>query len=61
MAKIEDIGQVARNKKAVEDNSIDTGWNVQIEDGDADYGEKIFNARPTDRIGLLPTNKSKDR
>ena len=53
MAKI-DVRQINKNRQVMQDSTIDSPYVPQIEDSDADYGVRLFDFLPKDRVGLMP-------
>lgn len=49
-----DSEQVARNRRVMNDSTIDSPYVAHIEDCDADYGEYLYDNLPTDRVGFMP-------
>ena len=60
MARI-DTGAIDRNRRLMENSTIESPYVAQIEDSDADYGEQLYDNLPGDRIGLLPSNEKNRR
>ena len=58
MARI-DTDAINRNRKVMENSTVEGPYVPQIEDSDADYGEKLYGEMPGDRIGLMPSNEKK--
>jgi hypothetical protein len=53
MAKI-DTAQINRNRRIMADSTVESPYNAVIEDGDADYGERLYDQLPVDHLKLLP-------
>ena len=49
-----DVEQINRNRRVMNDSTIDSPFVAHIEDSDADYGEFLYDNMPTDRVGILP-------
>ena len=49
-----DVDQINRNRRLTADSTLETPWNTQIDDSDADFAEHAFDQMPADKVGLLP-------
>jgi hypothetical protein len=56
MAKI-DVQRINKNRRLMENSTIDSPYCPQIEDCDADYGEQLYGNMPPDKVGFLPANE----
>jgi hypothetical protein len=56
-----DVDQINRNRRVMQDSTIDSPLVPQIEDGDADYGEKLYDNLPEDRVNLLPPTEKQSK
>lgn len=52
-----DIDQINRNRRVMEDSTIDSPYIFPLEDSDADFPEYLYDRVPGDRVGLLPPNE----
>ena len=52
-----DVDQIERNRRLTEDNTVDSPFNEEIMAGEANYGERLYDQLPEDRVGFLPTNR----
>lgn len=56
-----DSDQIYKNRRTMDDSTLESPFNAEIEDGDADYGEYLFDNLPDDRVGFMPpTEKRKE-
>ena len=53
------IKQIKRNRSVMEDSTIQSPYEPQIGDSDADYGEKLYDQMPQDKVGFMPSNEKK--
>jgi hypothetical protein len=58
MAKI-DTNQIDRNRRTVANSTLESPWNTQIEDSDADFAQPLFDELPIDRVGFMPPLEDK--
>lgn len=56
MARI-DTDAINRNRKVMQDSTIDSPYVPVIEDSDADFGQKLYDNMPADRVGFMPSNE----
>jgi hypothetical protein len=56
-----DTEQIARNRRVMEDSTIDSPFVAHIEDSDADYGSELYDQLPPDHIDLLPVEKKRGK
>ena len=49
-----DVGQIERNTRLIEDSTQDTPFNEEMMAGDADYGERLYDNLPVDKVGFMP-------
>jgi hypothetical protein len=49
-----DTKQIKENRRVMEESTIESPYVPVISDGDADFGERLYNQLPTDSVGLLP-------
>ncbi len=52
-----DLDQINKNRRVMENSTVDSPYVAHIEDSDADYGEKLYDNVPGDRVGLMPPNE----
>jgi hypothetical protein len=52
-----DVDQINRNRRIMEDSTIDSPYIAPLEDSDADFPEMLFDRVPGDRVGHLPPNE----
>jgi hypothetical protein len=55
-----DIEQINRNRRVMNNSTIDSPYVAHIEDADADYGEQLYDKLPEDLVGLLPPLAEKE-
>ena len=55
-----DVQQIERNRRLIEDSTRESPQNEEIMAGDADYGERLYDQLPQDRVGFM-TNGHKRR
>ena len=55
-----DVEQLDRNRRVMNDSTIDSPFVVEIEAGDADYGEYLFDNLPGDRVGFMPAAEKRE-
>jgi hypothetical protein len=48
-----DVEQINRNLRTTEDSTFESPINEEIDAGDADYGDVLFNSLPNDKVGFL--------
>ena len=53
MAKL-DTAQINKNRRVMADSTIESPYNAVIEDGDADYGERLYDQLPEDPLKQIP-------
>jgi len=53
MARI-DTEQINKNRRLMADSTIESPINPTIEDCDADYGERLYDQLPKDKVGFMP-------
>ena len=53
-----DVDQLDRNRRVMNDSTIDSPFVVEIEAGDADYGEYLYDNLPADRVNLMPPTET---
>lgn len=49
-----DVVQINRNRATALDSTQDTPFNEEIMAGDADYGDRLYNQLPKDKVGFMP-------
>ncbi len=49
-----DTEQINKNRRVMAESTVESPYNAVIEDGDADYGQRLYDQLPPDHIGLLP-------
>lgn len=54
-----DVEQINRNTKLIEDSNMETPFNEEIMAGDADYGERLYDQMPEDRVGFMTNGRRK--
>jgi hypothetical protein len=54
-----DTKQIDRNIRLTEDSLMETPFSEEIMAGDADYGERLYDQMPTDRVGFMPREKKR--
>jgi len=54
-----DSAQVNKNRRLMEDSTVESPYVEQIGDSDADYGERLYDQLPGDRVGLMPSTEKK--
>ena len=52
-----DVEAINRNRKLMEQSTIDGPYVAQIEDAEADYGQQLYGNMPVDQVGLMPKNE----
>jgi hypothetical protein len=53
-----DVKQINANRKLMADSTIDSPYDPQISDSDADYGERLYGDNlPADHVGFMPPNE----
>lgn len=48
-----DVTQIERNRRVALDSTQNSPFMEEIEAGDADYGERLYDQMPEDRVGFL--------
>lgn len=48
-----DVEQINRNIRTTEDSTQETPFNEEIMAGDADYGERLYDQMPEDKVGFM--------
>lgn len=49
-----DVQQINRNRRIALDSTQDTPFNEEIIAGEADYGERLYDQLPEDKVGFMP-------
>lgn len=49
-----DVKQINRNIDLVHESTQETPWNEAIMASDADYGERLYDQMPEDKVGFMP-------
>ena len=52
-----DTKQISRNREVVEKDYLESPYNADMSDCDADYPGKLFGPTPKNKVGLLPENE----
>jgi hypothetical protein len=54
-----DTEAIAKNRRTMENSTIDSPLCAQIEDSDSDYGVRLYGGdnMPADQVGLMPPNE----
>lgn len=61
MAKL-DVNQINENRRVMADSTVESPYNVLMDDTADDIPERLFDSAPEDRVGFMPTtekNRSK--
>jgi hypothetical protein len=48
-----DVEQINRNTRLVQDSNWESPQNEDIMSGEADYGERLFDQLPEDKVGFM--------
>lgn len=54
-----DVAQINRNIRLTEDSTQETPFNEEIMAGEADYGERLYDQMPDDKVGFMPTGRKR--
>jgi hypothetical protein len=49
-----DVEQIERNRRLTEESTQETPFNEEIMAGEADYGERLYDQMPEDKVGFMP-------
>jgi hypothetical protein len=49
-----DVEQIMRNRRLTEESNMETPFNEEIMAGEADYGERLYDQMPEDKVGFMP-------
>ena len=57
MARL-DTEAINRNRRLMENSTVEGPYVAQIEDEDSDYGERLYGDNmPADKVGFMPANE----
>ncbi len=54
-----DVEQIERNIRVVQDSTFESPINEEVMAGEAEYGERLFDQMPEDKIGLMTNGHSR--
>ncbi len=56
MAKL-DVDQINENRRVMADSTVESPYNVLMDDTADDIPERLFDSMPRDKVGLMPSNE----